>query len=140
MFIPDPDLTFSPIPDPGVKKAPDPGSGSSTLKPRNRNYILRLRLLNFKKLIFKVWSRGLEPEPKFGFAAPWSRSRKNKKYCRLRNTGCRYGSDRIRIWNFLDLVGSGFRLIFLDQDPNLTSVHKRMILIRCDSFRIHNDS
>jgi hypothetical protein len=24
MFIPDPDLDYSPIPDPGVKKAPDP--------------------------------------------------------------------------------------------------------------------
>jgi hypothetical protein len=31
MFIPDPDLDFSPIPDPGFKKEPDPGSGSSTL-------------------------------------------------------------------------------------------------------------
>jgi hypothetical protein len=32
MFVPDPDLDFSPIPDPGVKKAPDPGSGSATLQ------------------------------------------------------------------------------------------------------------
>jgi hypothetical protein len=33
MFIPDPDIDFSPIPDPAsrAKKAPDPGSGSATL-------------------------------------------------------------------------------------------------------------
>ncbi len=38
-----------------------------------------------QKVVFKVYYKTLEPEPKFGFVAPWSLSR--KKYFRLRNTG-----------------------------------------------------
>jgi hypothetical protein len=40
---------------------------------------------NFQGILKNSLEHGLDPEPKFGFAVPWSRSR--KKYFLLSNTG-----------------------------------------------------